>query len=280
MSLILKIIVFIFIEFAVYTCHASSRIRKIFLESYDIDILSSMPENKDRFLGTAGRDNLLCFKNEVSHSPAYIETIGCMIHLPYMNCESLWGSKQIILDVNGSVEFYRVNNLPLEEVSSINATRWLQVVDNKREVKHIAAEPVYICSRSISFGATISSFEVNFRPVFIREKDRFQTLTKIGVHCGLIAAVSSIWLLPYLISFATASFVYTHGIKYLLLILFFCCNIALLTPLMLTKKNRHIARLYLKYFFTRVQVNLPLLVILVTYLPTTIISNKIFFCLG
>jgi hypothetical protein len=29
-----------------------------------------------------------------------------------------------------------------------------------------------------------------------------------------------------------------------------------LTPLMLTKKNRHLARLYLKYFFTRVQVRL------------------------
>ena len=129
----------------------------------------------------------------------------------------------------------------------------LTLSNTKREIKQIAAEPFHLCARSTAWMTSQSTFELHFRPIFIREKDRLNTLPKLLIHAGLIAAVSSIWLLPYLISVAVVTVTFTHGLKYFLAILFCCCCIVGLTPLMLTKKNRHIARLYLSYFFTRSQ---------------------------
>ena len=108
--------------------------KKVHLDSYSINILSPVSsETSNQFIGTAERDSLVCFGNDATRTPSYLDTLGCMLFLPFMNCESIWGSRTVVIDVNGSVEFYRVNGLPVEEESSsLNATRWLHVIDSQR----------------------------------------------------------------------------------------------------------------------------------------------------
>jgi Hydroxymethylglutaryl-coenzyme A reductase len=235
------------------------RPRKVHV-SYPIDLLGT---NSDSYSGNLTIDKLSCFGNRDYGVPTYRETMLCMIRLPMgHNCNSIWGSRSVVVEVTGSAEFLKLNRLPpgsvFNELISLNATRWLELTASsssvyQREVRHVPAEPIYLCARSNDWTGSPAKFRITFRPVFLRERDKQLCHSKTLVHILLVIAVTSIWLLPYIAAIVVAALTFMHGIKFIIAIITFSCCIVSLTPLMLTKKNRHLARLYFNYFFTRIQ---------------------------
>ena len=235
------------------------RPRKVHV-SYPIDLLGT---NSDTYSGNLTLNKLTCFGNRDYGVPTYRETLLCMIRLPMgYNCHTIWGSRSVVVEVTGSVEFLKLNRLPagsvFNEYISVNATRWLELATtsgslSQREVRHVPAEPIYLCARSNDWTGSQAKFHITFRPVFLREKDKQLCHSKTLVHIILVIAVTSIWLLPYIAAVVVAALTFIHGIKFIIAIITFSCCIVSLTPLMLTKKNRHLSRLYFNYFFTRIQ---------------------------
>ena len=125
------------------------------------------------FMGNVSSDVLTCFGNNDVEECSYMHTFICMIPgmrsmaQNLLRCDSLWGSRSVVVEVQGSVEFLRVNKLPeesnairrthpsshpipsLDTVSStmLTATRWLEIqavgrtYEWKKEIKHIPSEP-------------------------------------------------------------------------------------------------------------------------------------------
>jgi hypothetical protein len=235
------------------------RQRKVHV-SYPVDLLGT---NSDSYSGNLTRDVLTCFGNRDYGVPTYKETILCMTRMPMgLSCFALWGSRSVVVEVTGSVEFLKLSRLPassvFNEFISINASRWLELTSSshtlvQREVRHVPAEPIYLCARSNDWTGQPAKFQITFRPVFLRERDKQLCHSKTFLHILLVIAVTSIWLLPYIAAIVVAALSFMHGIKFIIAIITFSCCIVSLTPLMLTKKNRHLARLYFNYFFTRIQ---------------------------
>ena len=235
------------------------RPRKVHV-SYPVDILGT---HSDSYSGNLTVDKLTCFGNRDYGVPTYLETLLCMIRLPLgFNCLSIWGSRSVVVEAIGSVEFLKLSRLPsgsvFNERISLNVSRWLELTASsssisQREVRHVPAEPIYLCARSNDWTGSQAKFHITFRPVFLRESDKLLCHSKSLVHIILVIAVTSIWLLPYIAAVVVAALSFMHGIKFVIAIISFSCCIVALTPLMLTKKNRHLARLYFNYFFTRIQ---------------------------
>lgn len=213
-------------------------------------------------------NELKCFSNRDYQSPTYIGTLLCMFFEKSLStkCHSIWGSRTVSVEVNGSVEFFKLNRLPQEsspfyETTVTNAIRWLQLTSPStksylniavKDAKQVPCEPMYICARSNDWKGGASSFEITFKSGHIRFKDRMLVLRKAFFHIFLIIVVSSARLLPYIASLIVASITYEYSIKYMIMISIFSACVVCLTPLMLTKKNRHFAQHYIRYFFTRI----------------------------
>ena len=182
----------------------AARPRKVHV-SYPIDLLGT---NSDTYSGNLTLDKLTCFGNRDYGVPTYKETMLCMIRMPLgFNCHSIWGSRSVVVEVTGSVEFLKLNRLPagsvFNEFISLNATRWLELAASsssvsQREVRHVPAEPIYLCARSNDWRGSPAKFHITFRPVFLRERDKQLCHSKTLVHILLVTAVTSIWLLPYI----------------------------------------------------------------------------------
>jgi len=225
-----------------------------------------VPAFSRNFVANVTSDKLTCFGNHDYIEPAYRQTLMCMLPLPtqlaskYFECDNVWGSRVVVVNVRGSVEFIKLSNLPEEspQGGQFQGTRWLElqsvsVHTEQREIKTIPAEPFYLCARSIDWAGNNSSFQIDFRPAYQRSSDRFLCSRKIILHVILVLAVSSMWLLPYIASFVTCTAVFILGIDRFFAALVFSALIVCLAPLMLTKKNRRLARLFWIYFFGRRQ---------------------------
>lgn len=243
--------------------------------NYPAELL--LPVTGSSFQANVTQDKLLCFGNRDYNTPTYIETLYCM--LPYFPgttkyCNSVWGSRTVEVEASGSIEFLRVTKLPHETSSTIlhgdhldssyavelSATRWLEMDSNRqhgmkymKKILQIPAEPLYLCARSTNWQGASSSFQMKFRPAHLRSRDKRHSNDQTLVHCILIMAVTSAWLIPYVAALAAAVLAYEHAIKVMLTLFVVSTSVVCLTPLMLTKSNRNSARLYFNYFFTRTQ---------------------------
>jgi len=244
---------------------------------YPVRLLT--PSLGAQFNANVTRDRLVCFGNRDYSEPTYIQSLLCMLSMvpvPYgkqgqagatpglsSSCHGIWGSRSVIVDAVGAVEFLKVGTLPAEtnfidDHVALNVTRWLELPSmysnqHQREIKQIPAEPIYLCARSNDWRGGGAHFSISFRPVYIRERDRNECLKKTLLHVASLLAVSSAWLLPYVAAIVVASVTYALGINKFIIVLGFSCCFVCMAPLMLTKKNRHLASLYFKYFFTRIQ---------------------------
>lgn len=246
------------------------------------------------FSGNVSSDTLTCFGNNDVEECSYMHTFICMVPglrsvmQNVVRCDSLWGSRSVVVEVQGSVEFLRVDKLPEENVRDmragqqspsslspsfsmflvaskavsstlLTATRWLEIQSVGRssewnkEIKHIPSEPFYLCARSNHWQRGDSSIRLEFRPSYFRDSDYNWVVKKTLVHITLVVAVSSMWLLPYIAALVTSMMVFIHGFDYYLIALAFSGSVVCLTPFMFTKRNRHLAKLYLRYFFQRKQ---------------------------
>ena len=176
-----------------------------------------------------------------------------------------------MVTVTGSVEFLQLPRLPEEATPEtvtrtplhlavpLRARRWLELqsVDSalqQREVKYIAAEPFYLCARSIDWAGADSSFSMDFRPVYLRVGDAAVCSKKILLHVLLVLAVSSLWLLPYIAAFVTCVGTFNVGMHRFGIAIFLSSAVVCLAPLMLTQKNRRRAVLFFAYFFAAAAV--------------------------
>lgn len=246
------------------------------------------------FAGNVSRDTLTCFGNNDVEECSYMHTFICMlpgmrtVTQNFVRCDSLWGSRSVVVEVQGSVEFLRVNKLPEENVRGVmgvqqqsssspssfsmftvasdavsstvlTATRWLEIQSVgrssvwKKEIKHIPSEPFYLCARSNHWQRGDSGMRLEFRPSYFRDNDYNWVIKKTLVHISLVVAISSMWLLPYIAAMVTSVVIFIHGFDYYLIALAFSGSVVCLTPFMFTKRNRHLAKLYLRYFFQRRQ---------------------------
>ena len=232
------------------------------LVNYPIELMQ--PVTGSSFDGIVVRDVLTCFGNRDYGVPNFFETLGCMIYLPGFSCIAIWGSRSVLVTVDGSAEFLRVHRLPRESVAApythLAVTRWLQVVSTsnkkQKEVKRVPVEPLYLCARCNDWRKNATAnISVEFRPMYLRERDRSRYVFKMLLHMGILFALSSLSLMPYLVALVCGAFAYLYGMNHLLASVAVSCCVVLFTPLMLTRKNRHITRNYFRNLFTRIQVS-------------------------
>lgn len=227
--------------------------------AYPIELLTPIV-GSDFEAHNVSSNSLTCFSNRDYSPPTYRESLMCLLFIPGASCHSIWGSRAVKVEVNGSVEFLKLNQLPQESFPSehtfLSADRWLQVSSlnqdhHTREIKVMPAEPVYLCARSTDWKEMNSQFRVSFRSGFIREKDKDLCINRFVLHLVMVIAVGSAWLLPYLASVVVGFVSYHHIIRYQIITTSFCVCIVGLTPIMLMKRNRNKAMHYFLYFFTR-----------------------------
>ncbi len=250
------IVILLFLSWEQAACFQSKH--EILLSHYSVNHM--IPTMGTHHAAIVSQDRLTCFGNRDLREPSYLDTLLCMLPLPdllysHKKCTSVWGSRGVVVSVTGSVEFLLVKNLPAEASNAdLKATRWLElqsISDEtiQREIKHIPAEPFYLCARSIDWLGRDSSFHLEFRPEYLRARDRTNCGQKTLLHVLLVLAVSSRWLLPYLASFIFCVVTYTYGMYRFLIALAFSLAVLCLAPFMFTKRNRHLARLYIDYFY-------------------------------
>jgi hypothetical protein len=270
--------VIMFIHFLIYTyilllfyplCVYPAKVRKVHV-SYPVELLP--PIVSEHFEGYVSQNKLTCFSNRDFKPPTYLNTLSCMLTAYFdsnnnIRCNSIWGSRSVVVEVNGSVEFLKLAKLPREsnlytDTNDLHTTRWLELnsfvsssasyLDSLKDIKLVPCEPVYLCARSNDWNGRDSSFNIHFRPGYIRLKDKDLIFSKCLMHLSLVFFVSSVWLLPYIAAFIVGTVTYKYAITYLVLFALFSLLVVCLTPFMLTKRNRHFARHYIKYFFTRI----------------------------
>ena len=255
----LKLIIILFITLSKFG-HSAKPKRVTVL--YPIELLQPVIGN--HFEGTLTRDSLTCFGNRDHNGPTFEETFGCIFGLPGFSCTSIWGSRSVIVEADGSVEFLRVNRLPMESSgtqSQLHAHRWLVLASGQRkkqkEVKQVPIEPLYLCARSNDWRwNSTASINVQFRPTYFREWDRTQCLRKGLLHLLMLLVLSSALLFPYLLAMLSGTVAFVGGMNYYLYFLLVSCCIVLFAPIMFTRKNRLITRTYFKYLLTRIQVRM------------------------
>jgi hypothetical protein len=232
------------------------------IQLLNYNVTHTIPAMGTHHRATVTRDELTCFGNWDLIEPSYLDTLLCMLNLPevlhsYSQCTTIWGSRGVVVNVIGSVEFLQVKRFPAEASEvPLQATRWLEVQSlfddaEQREIKHVSAQPFYLCARSIDWKGRDSSFQIEFRPVYLRARDSTRCGQKLLLHLLLVVAVSSLWLLPYIASFVFSVYTYTHGMHRFMMSLAFAVAVVCLAPLMFTKRNRYLARMYIDYFFNR-----------------------------
>lgn len=232
--------------------------------NYPVEL--SSPALAREFHFNVTRDKLTCFGNNDYRNPTIRDTVLCM--LPFtiagVSCNSIWGSRSVLIDVQGSAEILRVVQLPPEssfgEYTPVSATRWMEVTslsstadEPRRELKQTSAEPIYLCARANHWDEDIARLSVEFRPAFNRESDKIYCSQKTLMHVAIVFSMSSLWLVPYVAALMIAVLAYLYGMKIFFTLLGCSVLVVCLTPLMLTKNNRDRAKLYIRYFFTRIQ---------------------------
>lgn len=225
--------------------------------SYPVENVDST--DGQNWKATLSRDKLSCFSNTDHDSIGFVDTLMCFIPFMSNGCEALWGSRSLVLEYSGSVEVLKLNH-PVQASSEfvpINATRWLlfNAPHDKamKEIIQIPAEPLYLCARANHWRDESSQISFNFRHTFLREKDMTACFERLAYHFILLCGVSSQWLLPYIVALFVGVFSFYHGLQKIILLGSISFGILCLAPLMLTKKHRHHAQLYLHYFFTSSQ---------------------------
>jgi hypothetical protein len=250
---------------------ALSRQRKVTV-NYPVRWQGTLSDN--HITGNASANVLTCFGNEEFAPPSYTQGFICMFHayVPYFeyDCHSIWGSRSVIVESVGSVEYFKLTKLPRtidgQEPITMKVSRWLdhptlyQNVET-REARQIPAEPIYLCARSTIWERIPdahhlqqqSKFSIHFRSGHIREIDKRQCKQNLVLHVVLLIALSNVWLLPYIISPVVAVYVYLHGLKIFILCSCVSGFVLCLAPIMLKAKNRHLAGHYLAYFLPGVK---------------------------
>jgi hypothetical protein len=214
-------------------------------------------------------DKLTCFQHGEPRSPSLFQVASCIIpYLSFSICDALWGSKSVVIGYLGDLELFKVSDLRLKsdddfrfQSRPLNATRWITLTYDislkedvwMKEIIQVPSETIYICGRSTNTAEGSSYFTWSIRSTYLRERDRRQAFEKIGYHIVLLFATASEWLLPYFFSLLIAILSYLHGLKVIMILLVISSITLCLSPIMLLKKYRNLASLYLNYFFNRNQ---------------------------
>jgi hypothetical protein len=252
---------FVFVAYWASYCMASMKIDL----TYSVSLLP--PVTGKYFSGHVSKNQLLCFGNQDYHEDTYLESFLCMTQwrydsdLPSKSCFGIWGTRNVVVEVDGSVEFIRVKKLPREsgevDKTTLEAEHWLylsNIFENKpaRETVRVNAEPIYICARSNLWGVTnaTSSFNLQFRNAFIRYADRKFSLQQTFVQSLLTFGMSLPIISPVIGSLTAARAAYVYGLNYFIAIFFTCLAFLLSAPVIFTSKSRQTTRaaFHLLYF--------------------------------
>lgn len=234
-----------------------------FVVNYPVKLLQ--PVTGTSFSGDVDKHYLTCFGNQDYRPATFLEGIYCMSGAtwiyPLYSCQSLWGSRSVSVSVDGSVEIFRMEKLPRESSHTyLNASHWLHL-DSKRgtyshEIVNVEATPVYLCVRSNDWQDqhNHSRFALHFRSAYIRGRDRTACIRKMLSEASFLLGMSVSWLCPLLKAYWAATFSYQYGLNIFIAIVSLSVTTLLLTPFVLTRKNREIARYSYKLYFSFIKV--------------------------
>ena len=225
--------------------------------TYAVSLLP--PVTGQHFSGHVSKNQLLCFGNLDYHEDTYIESFLCMLQwrydsdLPSKSCFGLWGTRNVVVEVDGSVEFMRMEKLPREsgesDKTNLAAEHWLYLSNSfemkpARETVRVNAEPIYICARSNLWGVTntTSSFNVQFRNAYIRYSDRKKSLQQMFMQSLMTLGMSFPFIGPAIGSLAAARAFYIYGLNYFIAIFSTCVVFLLSAPVIFTSKSRQTTR--------------------------------------
>ena len=225
--------------------------------SYAVSLLP--PVTGKYFSGTVTKDQLLCFGNLDYHEDTYLESFLCLLQWSYdselssQSCFALWGTRSVVVEVDGSIEFIRLKKLPREsgedDKRRLVAEHWLflsNAFENKpaRETVRVDAEPIYICARSNMWGEIneTSSFNLQFRKAYVRSSDRKNVLKQLLLQSLFAFGTSLPLVSPILGSITVGNAFYIHGLKYFIVISTSCALFLLSAPVILTRKSRRTTR--------------------------------------
>ena len=231
--------------------------------NYPVKLLQ--PVTGVSFTGEVAENHLTCFGNQDFRPATYLEGMYCLSGAawiyPLYSCQSLWGSRSVSVSVEGSVEIYRMEKLPRESAHvMLNASHWLHLDSPRglfaREIVNVDASPVYLCVRSNDWQDRFNSsqFTLQFRPAYIRGRDREATMREMLSMAVFLLGLSVAWLRPLLKAHWVASLAFSHGLNVFIAVVSFSATILLLTPFVLTRRNRDRARYAYKLYFSFMQV--------------------------
>lgn len=229
--------------------HGAKKANSISL-SYPIII-----HEKTEKLLPVNKDSLTCIPLSKKNGDSLIHDIhlifSCILPLRNTNCEEIWGSRAIILQVIGDVELLEIKS---HSHSVINCDRLVELISNNatsiaQQILHVPFDLQMVCVRSVQY--ELSQFRLLVKGVTIRDADQSKLQEHLIYHFGMLLLVSSTQILPYLFAVIASVLFYFHGIKYMILLLSGSVIFLATTPLMLTQKYRHLLWLYVKYFFSR-----------------------------
>jgi hypothetical protein len=263
---------FVFVS-AVLLCYAPSAGAYECHIAYPTSLLQ--PVTGVFFSGNVSSDMLTCFGNREYLVASYHEALGCLSNL-YSDCYSLWGSRSITFETDGSLEVYRVAKLPGESglaPQHMNASRWLQLsarVDGEpssgligtelgwavslaKEVKQTAAEPAFFCARCNDWqtggsggggsggggSGSGAQFKAHFRPAFARSRD-MQTCHRHVIM--LVAVMFVLFAFPpfikVMMSGACAHIGFHFGLQRFIMIYSLCAVLSVILPFVRGHRSR------------------------------------------
>jgi hypothetical protein len=224
-------------------------------------------------------DGLLCFGNQDYRPATYLESLYCIIGLNRLysqiySCHSIWGSRSVSISVEGSVEFLKTTRLPRESDQMLNVTHWLHLNSDSyhshrqpspqqssdqpagsHEIKHVDADPFYLCARCNDWQKSATAkFSLKLRPAFTRAKAKAVCLRKMVFGALYLLGLSLPGLSPLLKTGWATYYVFLNGLHVFILLTSISIVTLLLTPFILTKKNRSSVRHAYRLFFSTLKV--------------------------
>ena len=234
------------------------------LIKYPVKLLP--PVTGSSFSGIVNKDILHCFGNQEYHSTTFLEGFYCIGGFSRIfelySCHSLWGKRSVSISVEGSIEFFKLNQLPRESNQFLNVTHWLYLNSNNNQnnsivsmIKHVEADSLYLCARCNDWKEnSIAKFSLKFRPAYTRHRVRIICMKKMIFGALYLIGLSISWLSPLLKATWAAIYVFTNGLQVFILLVTISIVTVLFTPFILTKKNRRYVRSAYQLFFSTVKV--------------------------
>lgn len=260
--------------FPIYTLALAALHGSLLVSAYECHITYPtsllQPVTGSYFSGNVSGEQLTCFGNRDYLTASYLETLLCLSRT-YGQCHSIWGSRSIVYETDGSIEVYRVHKLPVESMSReqrLNASQWIQLsapdtdghTDSHdriaTEAQQAPAEPIFFCARCNDWRVNrTASLKAQFRPAYIRSRDVYMCERHM---LFLVASTAALVVIPAfikaLVVITSAYIGFNYGLQRFIMIYILSVLCSVSIPFARDRRNRQALGHYVKAVLWKGQV--------------------------